>query len=141
LRRTEALRRLSQEIVMTGDELILPILAADRTKRLAAGAALRALNRAGSIFTMFFAHHSAHDLKSAKQADPAAYAQFFRHMLDQNILLPPAQWEARFISAPHTRNDIDELLNAPRKSIMAMRRADLRPAPVRQAADCCCCQR
>jgi glutamate-1-semialdehyde 2,1-aminomutase len=37
-------------------------------------------------------------------------------MLEQGIYLPPSQFEAAFISAAHTEDDIEETVSAARKA-------------------------
>jgi glutamate-1-semialdehyde 2,1-aminomutase len=39
-------------------------------------------------------------------ADTAAYADYFRSMLDAGNLLPPAQFEGIFLSTEHTEADL-----------------------------------
>jgi len=64
------------------------------------------LNRVGSMFTWFFTSQPVTDYDSAKRADTAKFARFHRRMLDQGIYLPPSQFEAAFVSAAHTAEDI-----------------------------------
>jgi len=64
------------------------------------------VNRAGSMFTIFFSAEPVTDYRSAKKCDTARFARFFRAMLDRGIYLPPSQFEATFVSAAHTEEDI-----------------------------------
>ncbi len=50
----------------------------------------------------------------ARAADNAAYAAYYRAMLDRGILLPPSQNEVMFVSTEHTPQDVDETLAAMR---------------------------
>lgn len=43
----------------------------------------------------------------ALACDTAAYAKFFKAMLDGGVMLPPSQFEAWFVSTAHTEADID----------------------------------
>jgi glutamate-1-semialdehyde 2,1-aminomutase len=63
-------------------------------------------NRVGAMFTWFFTDQPVTDWDSAKRADTAKFAAFHRRMLDQGIYLPPSQFEAAFVSAAHTSEDI-----------------------------------
>jgi len=63
-------------------------------------------NRTGSMFTWFFTNQPVTDYDSAKQSDTARFAAFHRHMLEYGIYLPPSQFEAAFVSAAHTGDDI-----------------------------------
>ncbi len=60
----------------------------------------------GSLFTPFFTTAPICNMSDAKRCDTAAFAKFFHAMLDHGIYLPPAQFEAAFISAAHTTADI-----------------------------------
>jgi glutamate-1-semialdehyde 2,1-aminomutase len=64
------------------------------------------VNRVGAMFTWFFTDEPVTDWDSAKRADTSKFAAFHRTMLEQGIYLPPSQFEAAFVSAAHTRDDI-----------------------------------
>ncbi|MBF0386389.1 MAG: glutamate-1-semialdehyde 2,1-aminomutase [Candidatus Omnitrophica bacterium] len=70
------------------------------------------INRAGSLFTIFFTARPVTDFASACQADPDRYARFFWTMLRQGINLPPSQFEAQFLSFSHTSRNIDQILTS-----------------------------
>jgi glutamate-1-semialdehyde 2,1-aminomutase len=70
------------------------------------------VNRVGSMFTWFFTDQPVTDYDSAKRSDTARFAAFHRSMLEQGIYLPPSQFEAAFVSAAHTPEDI-------RKTVLA----------------------
>ena len=46
------------------------------------------------------------DWDSAAKSDTEAFGRFFRAMLDNGVSLPPSQYEAAFLSAAHTEQDI-----------------------------------
>jgi glutamate-1-semialdehyde 2,1-aminomutase len=79
------------------------------------GAAIR-VNRAGSMFTVFFTDREVFDFDSAKTSDTARFNRYFHSMLDQGIYMPPSQFEAAFISAAHTEADIDRTIAAAAKA-------------------------
>jgi glutamate-1-semialdehyde 2,1-aminomutase len=81
------------------------------------------VNTAGSLLTLFFAGEPVRDYAAAKKSDTARFAAFFREMLGRGILLPPSQFEALFVSAAHTDDDIEHTLSAARKSLQAVRSA------------------
>lgn len=87
-----------------------------------AGLAARAQSF-GSMFTLFFTDTPVRDYPTAKTADTKRYAAFFHGMLEQGVYLPPAQFEAAFVSAAHTDADIAATLRAARA---AMKRARAR---------------
>jgi len=70
------------------------------------------VNRVGSMFTPFFCRGPVTDYASAKTSDTLAFARFFHAMLKRGVYLPPAQFEAAFVSLAHTERDIDETVRA-----------------------------
>ncbi len=79
--------------------------------RLAEGLArLGCINRIGSLMTLFCQAGPVRDYEDAKRSDTAAYARFFQHMLARGIYLAPSQFEAAFVSAAHTEEDVDRTL-------------------------------
>src|SRR5262249_10603980 len=94
-------------------------------RRLGAGllAAARAagvpavVNRVGSVLTLFFCNGPVTDYASAKTADTARFAGFFRNMRDRGVFLPPSQFEAMFVSLAHSDEDIDQIVGAARAAL------------------------
>ncbi len=78
------------------------------------------VNAAGSLLTLFFSGEPVRDYAGAKKSNTARFARFFTEMLSRGILLPPSQFEALFVSAAHTDNDIDRTLSAARDSLKAL---------------------
>jgi glutamate-1-semialdehyde 2,1-aminomutase len=70
------------------------------------------VNRVGSMFTFFFCGLPVTDYDSAKRSDTARFGRFFRSMLEQGIYLAPSQFEAAFLSAAHTDEDIARTIAA-----------------------------
>jgi len=70
------------------------------------------VNRAGSMWTLFFGVDAVHDADQARGADTAAFGRFFSAMLARGIYLPPSQFEAAFISLAHSEADIDATIAA-----------------------------
>jgi len=83
-----------------------------------AGVQIR-VNRAGSMFTVFFTDRDVFDFDSAKTCDTQRFNRFFHIMLDQGIYMPPSQFEAAFISTAHTETDIDRTIDAAGKALKA----------------------
>ncbi len=75
------------------------------------------LNSSGSMFTLFFTEEKVVDFDSAKTSDTDKFAKYFNAMLEQGIYLPPSQYEACFVSAAHTKNDLDKTIQANRKAL------------------------
>ena len=76
-------------------------------------------NRVGSMFTFFFQEGPVTDFESAKRSDTARFGRFFHALLEQGIYFPPSQFEAAFISAAHTENDIERTVAAIRAAMVA----------------------
>ncbi len=70
------------------------------------------VNRVGSMFTLFFTDQPVTDYESARKSDTAAFARFFQHMLNAGIYLAPSQFEAAFMSAAHTAEDVKKTADA-----------------------------
>ena len=76
-------------------------------------------NRVGSMFTWFFTGETVVDWTSAAKADAQAFGRFHRAMLEQGVYLPPSQFEAAFLSAVHTMDDITRTVEAARAALKA----------------------
>jgi glutamate-1-semialdehyde 2,1-aminomutase len=77
-------------------------------------------NRVGSMFTWFFTAGPVTDWVSAAKSDTDAFGRFFRGMLDNGIYLPPSQFEAAFLSAAHTEEDIRQTIAAAKQAFEAV---------------------
>ena len=75
------------------------------------------VNSSHSLSTIFFANEPVRDYTGAKRSDTQQYARFFREMLDRGIFLAPSQFEAAFVSAAHTTEDIDRTIAAAADSL------------------------
>jgi glutamate-1-semialdehyde 2,1-aminomutase len=73
------------------------------------------VNRVGSMFTFFFTDQPVTDYESAKRSDTARFGRFFRLMLERGVYLAPSQFEAAFLSAAHSEQDIDRTVEAARE--------------------------
>ena len=73
-------------------------------------------NRVGSMFTWFFQAGPVTDWDSASKSDTQAFGRFFRNMLDSGVYLPPSQYEAAFLSAAHTEEDIKKTIAAAKQA-------------------------
>jgi len=68
------------------------------------------INRAGSMFTLFFTAGRVTDLISAQKSDTDFFVRFFQGMLTRGIYLAPSAFEAAFLSFAHTAADIDKTI-------------------------------
>jgi len=79
------------------------------------------VNRVGSMFTCFFTNDSVADYASAKNADTARFARFFRSLLGRGVYFPPSQFEAAFVSTAHQESDVDRTVEAATKAFEEIR--------------------
>jgi glutamate-1-semialdehyde 2,1-aminomutase len=86
------------------------------------------VNQVGSLLTLFLAPSPVSNYADARRSNSVLFAAFFREMLNRGILLPPSQFEALFISAAHTEDDLDRTISAAKASAS---RAIRPPAPDR----------
>ena len=77
------------------------------------------VNRVGAMFTFFFHPGPVTDWESAKASDTARFGRFFRAMLERGIYLAPSQFEAAFLSAAHTDEDIAKTVAAANEAFAA----------------------
>jgi glutamate-1-semialdehyde 2,1-aminomutase len=78
-------------------------------------------NRVGSMFTWFFTGGPVTDWDSASRSNTEMFGRFFRAMLDQGVYLPPSQYEAVFLSAAHTEEDVEKTIAAAKEAFAALR--------------------
>jgi glutamate-1-semialdehyde 2,1-aminomutase len=76
-------------------------------------------NRVGSMLTTFFTGVAVTDYATAKTSDTKRYGVFFHAMLDRGVSLAPSQFEAAFISAAHSAEDLDATVAAAREALAA----------------------
>jgi glutamate-1-semialdehyde 2,1-aminomutase len=79
------------------------------------------VNRVGSMITPFFCRGPVTDYASAKVSDTARFGRFFHAMLERGVYLPPAQFEAAFVSLAHTEKDVDDTVTAAHAALAALR--------------------
>ncbi|MGN1203088.1 MAG: glutamate-1-semialdehyde 2,1-aminomutase [Eubacterium sp.] len=69
------------------------------------------VNRVGSLLSAFFTSGKVTDYNCALKSDTKAFANYFSQMLDKGIYVAPSQFEAMFISAAHSDNDIEKTVS------------------------------
>lgn len=70
------------------------------------------VNQVESLLCPFFTDIPVNDYESASSADTKMYAKYFTHMLNNNIYIAPSQFEAMFISATLSDNQIEKTIEA-----------------------------
>lgn len=77
------------------------------------------VQRVGSMVTLFFHDGPVRSWDDAARCDTARFGRYFWEMLDRGVYLPCSQYEALFISAAHTEEDIDTTVAAARDALPA----------------------
>jgi glutamate-1-semialdehyde 2,1-aminomutase len=70
------------------------------------------INRIGSMMTLFFGIDHVRNADDARNCDRQRFARYFHGMLRRGVYLPPAPFEAMFVSLAHTNADIDSAVAA-----------------------------
>lgn len=79
-----------------------------------------AFNRIGSMMCLFFTEEKVANFKTAVKSDTLVYGRYFHEMLNQGISFAPSQFEAIFVSAAHTKEDLDKTIEAQDKALSAI---------------------
>ena len=88
---------------------------------LAAAAGTNAVvNRVGSMLGLFFTAGPVTDFETAKMSDLDKFTDYYQKMLEKGIYLAPSQFEALFVSAAHTDEDIDATIFAAKEVLTAL---------------------
>jgi glutamate-1-semialdehyde 2,1-aminomutase len=70
------------------------------------------INRIGSMMTLFFGVEKVRNAAEARECDREVFARFFHGMLKRGIYMPPAPFEAVFLSLAHTGADLAKTIAA-----------------------------
>ncbi len=73
------------------------------------------INQVGSMVSLFFTGGPVTDFDSAAASDTAVFRDFFWHMTSRGVYLAPSQYEAGFISAVHSEEDLERTFEAARE--------------------------
>ena len=65
------------------------------------------VNHVSSLGCLFFSVDPVTDYASAKKSDTKAFTEYFRQMLESGIYIAPSQFEAMFLSAAHTDEELE----------------------------------
>ena len=68
--------------------------------------------RLGGMFGLFFTDGATDNYEAVMACNAAHFKHFFHGMLERGIYLAPSSFEAGFISAAHTRSDLDHTIAA-----------------------------
>jgi glutamate-1-semialdehyde 2,1-aminomutase len=115
----ETLKRLTAPGFYAALDAKAAELAAGLAQGLAQQGIAGQVQRVGSLLTLFFADAPVRNFADAKRSDTGRFAKFFCTMLNSGELLPPSQFEALFVSATHTSEEIRRTVAACRESLAA----------------------
>ena len=74
------------------------------------------INRAGSMLSVFFTEWPVTDLVSAQRTHTQQFAVWFSQLLANGVYWPPSPFEAAFVSAAHTAEDVDQVIEVAAKA-------------------------
>jgi len=110
--------RLYRDLAALGAQLAAGLANAARAE----GVPLQ-VNAFGSMLTPFFTSQPVRSFASATSASTEQYAAFFREMIVRGVYPPPSQFEAWFLSAAHTKKDVESTISAARAAMQAVARS------------------
>ena len=73
--------------------------------------------RVGSMFSMFFTNHEIENFDTVKTCDTEFFKKYFNALLEEGIYIAPSQFEAGFMSAIHSDEEIDQTIAASLKAL------------------------
>jgi glutamate-1-semialdehyde 2,1-aminomutase len=79
------------------------------------------VQRVASMLTLFFHDGPVRNYDDTRRSDTRRFARFFWEMLARGVYLPCSQFEAAFVSAAHSEDDIDQTIQAAREALQASR--------------------
>lgn len=71
----------------------------------------------GTMFGFFFSEKPVHSYEDATGCDAALYGKYFRAMLTHGVYMAPSAFEAAFMSAAHSEQDLEATAAAFRQSL------------------------
>jgi glutamate-1-semialdehyde 2,1-aminomutase len=74
--------------------------------------------RVGSMMTLFFNAEAVTDWNVASRSDVARFGRYFWGLIERGVYMPCSQFEALFVSAAHSPDDIDATVSAAREVLM-----------------------
>ena len=93
-------------------EVTADTIVAGLRERFAANDVAVTVNRAGSMFSVFFTDRSVENFEDAKAADHERYARLFHHFLDRGVALPPSGYELWTLGTAHGDAEVARILDA-----------------------------
>ena len=77
-------------------------------------------NRVGGMFGLFFSEQPVNSFEQATQCNVDQFKAFFHGMLEEGIYLAPSAYEAGFVSAAHSDDDLQKTIDAAAKVLKTL---------------------
>jgi glutamate-1-semialdehyde 2,1-aminomutase len=110
--------RLLGEGVYSRLEALGARLEAGLTRALVDARVTGVVQRVGSMLTLFFHDGPVRSWNDAKTSDTSRFGGWHAGLLSRGIYWPPSQFEAAFLSAAHTEDDVDRTIAAAREALV-----------------------
>jgi glutamate-1-semialdehyde 2,1-aminomutase len=92
---------------------VLTMHLCDALSRAAQAAGIEhSVGQVGSMFTLFFNPERVVSFTQSEKNDTERFAKYFWGMMDRGVYLPCSQFEANFVSAAHSDEDIKKTIDA-----------------------------
>jgi glutamate-1-semialdehyde 2,1-aminomutase len=75
------------------------------------------VNQVGSLATVFFTHQPVTSYAGACSSDLKRFEVWYRGLLNRGIYAAPSQFEAMFLSAAHSKEDMNRILEAAEETL------------------------
>jgi glutamate-1-semialdehyde 2,1-aminomutase len=75
------------------------------------------VQRVGSMLTLFFHRGPVRSWTDAAQSDRERFGRFHRGLSQRGVYFPPSQFEAAFVSAAHSEDDVERTLEVARAAL------------------------
>mgnify|MGYP000877072600 CR=1 FL=1 len=82
------------------------------------------VNRIGSMFSLFLTGRKVRGYADVMSCDTELYARFYRALIREGVYFPPSQFEVCFVSQAHSRNDLEETVQAVERAMDSALKGD-----------------
>jgi len=111
------LRQLRDKTIYEKLERLSARLATGLSKAASATGVPHQLTRVGSMMTLFFNAEPVTNWTTASHSDTATFSRYFWKLIDRGVYMPCSQYEALFVSAAHSDEDIEATIDAARVAL------------------------
>ena len=115
----KTLEILNREGVFEGVDATTKAIADGLTELVQKGGHEAVVQRAGTMFTLFFSSNPVNNFHDAQACNHERFGRFHGEMLKGGVYLPPSGYEACFVSAAHGPQEIEKILNAAKHALEA----------------------